>query len=354
MSDRPSRFPNVIRAISETPWAILPETLEAIKELVAFRAAGGELTAEEIKARIGAGPAQRTAQTSGTIAILPLYGVIFPRASLFSEMSGGTSLQRFGADFDAAVANPNIGAVLIDVHSPGGSTYLASETAAKIRNARGQKPIVAIANALCASCAYHIASQADELVASPSALVGSVGVYTAHTEFSKFDEALGVKTTLIEAGKHKTEGNEFEPLTDEAREAIQELVDDTYALMVSDIAKGRGVKEANVRERFTGRVHLGARAVEIGLADRVDTYEGTIGRLARGEISSKTAKAESEQPELVAGEPAVLETGDVEDAEALASLRALSADTRARTELKRVAAPLRALAAHIRPATEDD
>lgn len=355
---RLSKYPNVVRAISETPWAILPETLAVIKELVAFRAAGGVLTREEIQAQIGAGPAQRQVSVSGTVAILPLYGVLFPRASLFSEMSGGTSLQRFGADIDAAVANPNVAAILIDVHSPGGSTFLATETAAKIRNARGQKPIAAIANALCASCAYHIASQADELVGSPSALLGSIGVFAAHEDWSKFDDALGVKTTLISAGKHKTEGNEFEPLSDEARQAIQKTVDDTYALMVADVAKGRGVRESEVRERFTGRVHGAKEALELGLIDRVDTYESTLSRLARGDVAMRAAtKGQLEElalDDVLGPRAAIGDAGEPEEdhSEALASLRELSADTRAHTDLTRTRSSLRALAADMRTTTE--
>jgi capsid assembly protease len=297
-------YRNVIRAISETPWAILPSVLEAIKELVAMRADGQLLSDDEIQARIGAGPAQRSAYTAGSVAVLPLYGVLMPRATLMSEISGGTSLERFSAALRELAASDNVGSIVIDVHSPGGSCYLVPETAAEVRAARSKKPVIAVADTLSASAAYHIASQADELIASPSALVGSIGVYTAHEDWSKFDANLGVKTTLISAGKYKTEGNPFEPLSEEARQAMQASVDELYALFVADVAKGRGVSVADVRNGFgEGRVLTAKAALAAGMVDRIEPMQATLARLAKGGSPAKGARAEAgdgEEPISVA------------------------------------------------------
>ncbi len=328
-----SKYPNVVRALSETPWEILPSTLETIAELVAFRAHGNDLTPEEIQARIGSGPAQRSVVVSGSIGVLPLYGVLFPRASLFTQMSGGTSMQQWAADFQALLEDPNVSSILIDVHSPGGSTFLVTETAARIRAARGQKPIVAIANTMCASGAYHLASQADEVVASPSALVGSIGAYVLHEDWSKFYEAVGVDPTHIFAGKFKVEGNDTEPLSDEARSHFQEIVDDVYGKFVADVAKGRGVRVADVRNGFgQGRVLPAALAVEFGLADRVDTLEGTLARLSKGAVTPTKARSEHTTAQPPASEPLTAsedEQLDEPEAELLASVGSWAADTRA-------------------------
>lgn len=275
------KYARVLQAVAETPWAIMPGTLAAIVDLVAYRADGGQLTQQEIDARIGSGPAHRGGHTAAAIAVLPLYGVLIPRATLLSEMSGGTSLERWGRSLEQAAADPDVTAILIDCHSPGGSTFLVAETAGKVRAARKRKPVWAIANALCASAAYHIASQAEELAATPSAIVGSIGVYTAHDDLTGANEKLGIKTTLVHAGEHKTEGHPLQPLTPEAEAAMQQLVDDTMDLFVNDVAAGRGVSATNVRENYgKGRVYSAERARRAGMVDKVETLEATIGRLA--------------------------------------------------------------------------
>jgi len=294
MVPAPLAYSHVIRAVAESPWAILPETLATIMEILSFRAMGGRLTAEEIETRIraehygqpAAVPASARAKSGGgTVAILGLRGIIAHRASAFNDVSApqGTSVERFTQLFRVAMNNDDVSAILIDVQAPGGSVDGVSELANEIRAARGGKPIIAVANAYAASAAYWIAAAADELVVTPSGEVGSIGIFAAHTEFSKQDEMIGRKTTLISAGRFKVEGNPFEPLTEEAREAIQDRVDDHYAMLVSDIAKARGVKASDVRSGFgQGRMVGAKEAVAMGMADRVDTFDNTLSRLLAG------------------------------------------------------------------------
>jgi signal peptide peptidase SppA len=308
MKDETSKYRHIVRAVAETPWAILPSTLATIVDLVQFRAEGGQLSQDEIQERIGAGPARRGGYTAGAVGVLPLYGVIMPRATLMSEISGGTSLQSFCTGLRELLANDQVGSLLIDVNSPGGSTDLIAETAAEIRAARGSKPIVAIANTTAASAAYWLASQADELVVTPSGSVGSIGVFGVHEDWSKFEESLGVKTTLISAGKYKTELNPHEPLTAEARQAAQGRVDEFYAMFVADVAKGRGASPDDVRGGFgEGRMVLAKSAVKAGMADRVATFDDTVTRLARGGGTSRRTSAEGSE-ELLAGDLAAEET----------------------------------------------
>lgn len=293
-------YPQIIRAISETPWAMLPSAFAALREVVSLRLEGIVLSAEEITERVSAGPGSREVSHQGAIAVLPIYGAIFPRANLMSEFSGGTSLDSFGRALDAAVADPEVSTILLDVNSPGGSVDLMPETVAKLREARKRKPIVAVANTMAASAAYWLASQADEIVVSPSARVGSVGVIAAHDDESAMWESEGIKTTLIHAGKYKTEANPFEPLTDEARATIQTLVDEVYGWFVSDVAKGRGVGRKAVEAGFgQGRLVGAQAAVDAGMADRVGTLEGTIARLGAGRGRAKLAAvAEDEGSDL--------------------------------------------------------
>lgn len=296
-------YPHVLRYVAETPWAIRPETFAVIREVVSLRAAGVRFDEEELEERLAAARERQAARprpvSGGAVAVIPLMGVIVPRASMFSQMSGGTSLDRFRSQIRKAAADPDIGSIVLDVDSPGGSVDLVPEAAADIRQARANKRVVAVANTEAASAAYWLASQADELVVTPSGAVGSIGVFAAHEDYSVALEMEGIKTTLVSAGKYKVEGNPFEPLTDEARQAIQDDVDHYYGMFVADVAKGRGTTAGKVRAGFgEGRMVTAQRAVELGMADRVGTLEDTIARAARGGVR---AVAESPASLIAAG-----------------------------------------------------
>lgn len=296
------KYTRIIEAATSTPWAILPAKLAIIQDLIAFRAAGGKLTDFEIRERVGAYDAAtaRRGLTNG-VAVIPIMGTIMPRANLMSEYSGGTSVQGLTKQLRAALADPEVGSILLDIDSPGGQVSNVPELAAEILASRGDKPIVAVANTLAASAAYWLAASADEIVVSPSAEVGSIGVLAMHEDVSGMLEREGVKVNFIHAGKYKVEGNPYEPLTDEARGAIQSRVDDYYEMFVSAVAKGRGVTPAAVRGGFgEGRVVGAKEAVRLGMADRVATLDETIARLQNGRRrSSKTgASLETRQRRL--------------------------------------------------------
>lgn len=271
------RYEHVAKYVRERPWAILPGTLEAILEVLDLREGGEEFSREELEARIAGGPGAGSALRIGSLAVLPLYGVISPRSTMFSDVSGMTSLETFRSDLSEAVSDDDVHGIVLDVNSPGGSTELLEETSAELRRARDVKPIIAVANTQMASAAYHLGSQASELYATPSGMVGSVGVYATHTDLSGAQEKAGVKTTLIRAGKHKVEGNPFEPLSDEARSHTQELVDAHYDVMIRDIAEGRRAPEATVRTGYgEGRLLDARRARSAGMIDGVQTFDATV------------------------------------------------------------------------------
>jgi signal peptide peptidase SppA len=207
--------------------------------------------------------------------VIPLYGLITPFGSFLSMLlGGGGGLDQFRARLDDAVNDPAVSHIVLDVDSPGGLVDLVPETAAEVRQARDEKPVIAVANTTAASAAYWIAAQASDLVVTPSGEVGSIGVYQMHRDISVAQDQLGIKTSLITAGKYKTEGNPYEPLNSEARTAIQDVVDELYGSFVSDVAAGRGVDAQAVRNGFgQGRTLLAAKAVQAGMADRVGTFQ---------------------------------------------------------------------------------
>lgn len=281
MPDPARRYTQVTKAIYERPWAITPRMLAVLEEIVRLRAAGTPLTADEIETRVGAaqnGPRRGGLRAQG-VAVIPIYGVIAPKTNLMSEMSGATTVEGLLRNFRAALADPDVGAIVFDVDSPGGSVESVTEAANEIRAARGVKPMVAVSNTTMASAAYWLASAADEVVASPSSVTGSIGIIGVHVDVSAQDEMLGEKYTLITAGEGKADGNEHEPLSDEARADMQAMADDFYALFTADIAKARGVTKAKIVNDWQAQVFTARKAVEAGIADRVDTLDATVRRM---------------------------------------------------------------------------
>lgn len=287
------RYPRVIRFVQETPWAILPAKFEHVKAFLAERAAGHEATEEQLAAVVRAGPGLEGRQI-GSLAILPVFGVIAHRANLMTEISGATSTDKLTQALRRAAEDPNVSAIVLDVNSPGGTVVGVPELASEVMAAREKKPVVAVANGMAASAAYWIAAAASEVVVIPSGQVGSIGVFAAHDDVSKALEREGVKTTLVSSGKYKTEGNPYEPLGDDARAEMQRRVDAYHDMFVQAVARGRGVTPSRVRSGFgEGRLLLAKDALAAGMVDRVATMDDTLVRLL-----SKARRREAPRAEM--------------------------------------------------------
>ena len=294
-----SDLSNVRRAVHGMRWAIVPEKLETILDVLEVRTAQRRpFTADEIDARMADTAAPRphaaarshVGENGAKVAVLPLTGLIVPKSGMVNgeSMPSGTSCEAFATVFDAAVNDRSVTSIVIDIDSPGGSVNGVPELAQRIHAARGRKPITAVANGMAASAAYWIGSAADEFIVSPSGEVGSIGVYVTHAEGSEMYAKAGVKHTIIKAGDYKAEGNPFEPLTDDAKAAIQADVDEIYGWFVSAVAKHRGVGTQTVAKNFgKGRCVMARMAVAAGMVDRIGTLESVL--VAHGTTGKKVA-----------------------------------------------------------------
>ena len=288
------RIDRLLRAALSQPWAIEPGRGMLIAELFALRASGSRFDPNEVQSRIGAAEHRPMAaarvvgssESGGSVAVLPVVGVISHRMGAFDDISGGVSVQGFQQQFRELVRDPSVGAIVLDIDSPGGSTDGITELGNEIHAARADKPVIAVANTLVASGAYWLASQASEISVTPSGDVGSIGVYSLHEEFSAAYAAAGIKHTLIRAGKHKVEANPWEPLSAAALAHLQQRIDEFHNEFLAAVARGRGVTAAQVVERFGDGLVFGAKeAVERGMADRVETLEQAITR-AGGDLTA--------------------------------------------------------------------
>lgn len=278
-------------------WAIKPEALSMLASLPMSTSievgALAELQAAQIQAASGPG----AVDNQNGVAVLGLSGMLSPQVSLLSLIfgGGGSGLLGFRSQLRAAAADPDVKSIVLNIDSPGGYVDLIPETAADIRTAGNQKPVVAVANTLAASAAYWLAAQAHEIVVSPSAEVGSIGVYQVHMDKSEMLATMGVKPTIVRAGKYKIEGNPYTPLSQDGHDQMQEGVDDYYDMFTKDVALGRGVQVADVVGGYgEGRTLTARRAVRAGLADKVATLNDTISRLSSGRARVRRAAGNSE------------------------------------------------------------
>jgi signal peptide peptidase SppA len=285
-----------------TPWALMPERLQAMAGVLT-RWSAGEPPTDEAMFQIQSERVLRdtrkqmaAANAGSGIAVLPLYGVVTQRGNMVDDISGpgSTSTQQFTSALRQVLADDTVGQILIDIDSPGGSVYGVAELATEIIKARAQKPVVAVANSLAASAAYWIGCSASEFYVTPGGEVGSIGVWQAHFDYSKALEEEGVKTTLVSAGKFKVEGNPYVPLDPEAQAFMQSRVDDYYNAFIQAVAVGRGVSVDDVRNGMgEGRVLGADAALAQRMVDGIASFDDVLARMQ----AKVTGKAVRSQPQ---------------------------------------------------------
>jgi signal peptide peptidase SppA len=271
-----------------TPWALMPERLQAMSGILT-RWSAGEPPSDETMFQVNTDRVLRDSRkqmaatsTGSGIAVLPLYGVVTQRGNMVDDISGpgSSSTQQFTSVLRQMLADDTVGQILIDIDSPGGSVYGVSELASEIVKARAQKPVIAVANSLAASAAYWIGCSASEFYVTPGGEVGSIGVWQAHFDYSKALEEDGVKPTLISAGRFKVEGNPYVPLDEQAQAFMQSRVDDYYNAFVEAVAIGRGVSINDVKTGMgEGRVLGADAAMAQNMVDGIATFDDVLAKM---------------------------------------------------------------------------
>ena len=164
----------LLTAFAATPWAMMPDRLEAAAALLLARAndlpTGFVSSIEGFAGPAAAAPGSGSAKPAGVVAVIPVFGVISHRAHMVADICGpgGTSTEMLQQTIRGAVNDPNVKAIVLDIDSPGGSVFGVQELADEIFAARSTKPILASANSLAASAAYWIGTAASELHVTPS------------------------------------------------------------------------------------------------------------------------------------------------------------------------------------------
>lgn len=261
------------------PWALEPSMCRIVAAVLARRIAAQPLDPAALEVVAAQRRPAPPRPTDGAVVVIPIHGVIAPRLNLMSDLSGGTTCDVVAAQTREAIAG-GAGTIVYDIDSPGGNIAGVSELHGVLLDARTKVKTIGQVEHTAASAAYWIASACGELVATPSAMVGSLGVFLLHEDVSAALEAMGIKHEFISAGKYKTETLTEGPLGEDTRAYLQALVDATYDRMMIDVAHGRGVTPAVVRKTFgEGRLLTTPDALAAKMIDRRSTLTDTLARV---------------------------------------------------------------------------
>lgn len=244
------------------------------------------------------------------VAVIEAVGNVVKRPPRWSWFQRVSTVQLREA-IQAALEDPAVRAVLLDMESPGGLVDGTKDLADWIMSVRGQKPMHAFANGLMASAAYYIGAAMDEVTASPTAEVGSIGVLQLHVDWSKWNEKSGVKPTWLAAGRWKAVGNPDEPLSEADRKHLLDPINKLYATFVTDVARYRGLDPDKAGEWADGRTFLAQDALAVGLINQVETRQQLIERISK-EVNMDLNELKTKHPALVTQ----IETGAREAAKA--------------------------------------
>ena len=213
---------------------------------------------------------------SEAVAVIRIDGVI---AGTGDYYSGYITPEFFYDQFDQALEDESVKAIVLRVDSPGGTVAASEEIASYVESS--DKPVVVSTGDVNASGAYMISSQADEIWALPGSAIGSIGVISQIPNASGLLEKLGVEFQVITAGENKDTGSLFRPLTDEERSLIQGQVDEVYEQFIGIVAKGRDMERSKVEELATGWTWSGEKAKTLGLVDRIGTHQDALDSAAK-------------------------------------------------------------------------
>jgi signal peptide peptidase SppA len=311
--------PQIASRLFSAPLLIHPDKAQIIAGALGERlgVGAGAIEASRFFGSRRRGDGRRTlTRAERGVAIIAVEGTLVNRGAWIDANSGLTSYEGIGAQIREAASDPEVSAILLDINSPGGEAGGMFNLAAAIREARKSKRVVAVVDDVAASAAYGIASATNEIVVSPTSMVGSIGVVWLHLDRSGELEKDGIKPTLIFAGARKVDGNEYGPLTTEAAEDTKKIIGAFYDRFIETVAAGRGDKLSMKLARETeARVFIGADAIRAGLADRIASLDEVLGQLtsnhaaatsrprsgARSMYESEKLRAEEQDEKVKAG-----------------------------------------------------
>ncbi|MCD7878719.1 MAG: signal peptide peptidase SppA, partial [Candidatus Gastranaerophilales bacterium] len=236
------------------------------------------------------------------IAVLELEGVISSsyENNFFSQESNAANLLK---QLQSASLDNDIKGIIIKVNSPGGTVAMSQNIYNQIMKIRKTKPVIIVMDDVAASGGYYIASAADRIIAQEGTLTGSIGVIFSFMDYHNLlAKKLDIKPVVIKSGKYKDIASSTREMTQEERELMQDIINDSYSQFVNAIKNGRiarndnysavktALTEQNLKSNADGRVFTGTMAKKLGFVDEIgdiDTAQEMITKMAQEKYSNK-------------------------------------------------------------------
>ena len=174
-------------------------------------------------------------------------------------------------ELEKAKKDKNIKGVLFVVNSPGGAVAPSVELAYAIKELKEIKPVVVYASGVIASGSYYASIWANQIVANPGSVVGSIGVIMQGVNAEDLMEKIGISTQTVKAGKYKESGTPTRKWTEFEEKQLQNVIDDTYNMFITDVATARNLDVKNYTSFADAKIFTSKQAKEVGLVDEVAT-----------------------------------------------------------------------------------
>ncbi|SMF80780.1 S49 family peptidase [Pseudobacteriovorax antillogorgiicola] len=264
------------KAIESSYWAMREEGLSAL-----IASVNGEGDFKALEKRLGEKPKYTyKATVRDGIGVIPIAGPLFKRANLLTEVCGATSYELVLRDLHGFLEDDSISSIVFNIDSQGGEVSGCQELSEHIYRARQKKPILAYIDGTGASAAYWIASAADKIFASKTAIIGSIGVQSVLSA----DRAEGEFRFISSQSPLKN----VDPATEEGRSETQRLIDDLAGVFISSVARNRGVTDETVLADFgRGAVFISGNAKHRGMIDEIATFEDVMSEHKKEKEASK-------------------------------------------------------------------
>ncbi|GAM13603.1 signal peptide peptidase SppA [Mesobacillus selenatarsenatis] len=220
------------------------------------------------------------------IAVLSINGVIQDTGDAESFFESPLYNHRaFMEQLDYVMEADDVKAIILQVNSPGGGVVESAQIHDKIKEIQKEtkKPIYVSMGSMAASGGYYVSAPADKIFASPETLTGSLGVIMQGVNYAGLAEKYGVEFTTIKSGPYKDIMSPSRPMTEDEREILQSMIDNSYEGFVKVISEGRGMSVERVKEIADGRIYDGRQAKQLKLIDGFGYLEDVIENVRKDE-----------------------------------------------------------------------